>query len=60
MSFVIWLLGVIAFFIYDHIIGFDVHEDDDFFRYLLLASFWFITVPVLFIKYIKKYLSRKR
>lgn len=50
MTFGIWLLGMILFFIYDHIIGFELPNRDDFI-YMVLAAFWLITVPILVLKW---------
>ena len=46
----IWILGVIAFLIYDHIIGFGIKDYNDSFESWGLAAFWFITIPVLIIR----------
>ena len=52
MIFEIWLLGFILFFIYDHIIGFKLPSRDEDFIYMALAGFWWITMPVLLLKWL--------
>lgn len=54
MTIGLWFLGIIAFFIYDHLVGLGLEDNDDY-KYFALALFWFISVPVLFIKWMKNY-----
>lgn len=51
MTFFIWFIGFVIFFIYDHLIGLELETDD--FSYMILAAFWYITIPVLFLKWLK-------
>lgn len=56
MIFFIWFVGFVVFCIYDHLIGLDLKTDD--LSYILLAVFWYVTIPVLFLKWLKKYSSK--
>lgn len=47
----IWMLGIVAFLIYDHIIGIDMEESGPI-GYFGMAIFWFISAPILFFKWI--------
>jgi hypothetical protein len=49
----IWLLGIVAFLIYDHIIGIGHDKDRGPVEYFGMAIFWFISFPILFIKLVK-------
>ena len=47
----IWVLGLVSFLIYDHVIG--IGMEDDGFTYWLLAFFWFLSAPILLFKWLK-------
>lgn len=55
----IWFLGIIAFFIYDYTIGVGI-EDNGSLLYYGLAVFWFLSAPILLLKWLKeRYLDKK-